>query len=53
MIRYTLTGLAGEFIPREATHVVIHKSVSVIPEGTFQIHRNIVEVLCHAGVIKN
>ena len=51
-IRYIFTGEEGEVIPRNATHVSVHPSVTVIREGAFEEHQNIFELVCHAGVIK-
>lgn len=50
IIFYILTGQDGEIIPRNATHVGVHKSVTVIPAFAFYEHPNIVEFICHNGV---
>ena len=39
-------------IPQNATHFSVHPSVSVIPENTFEHHPNIIEFICHEGVVK-
>ena len=50
VIRYIYRGEVGEVIPREATHVIVAKDVTIILEGAFKGHRNIVEVICHDNV---
>ena len=52
IIRYMITGEEGEVIPRNATHVSVHASVRIIPRRLFYHHSNIVELICHDGVIK-
>ena len=52
IIRYMITGEEGEVIPRNATHVSVHPSVTEIPLWAFYRHSNIVELICHDGVIK-
>ena len=52
IIRYVITGEDGEVIPPNATHVSVHPSVKVIRRQLFYAHRKIVELVCHAGVIK-
>ena len=52
IFRYTFTNLEGRDIPRDATHVSVHPSVTVIPAFAFNYHFNIVELICHDGVIK-
>ena len=52
IIRYMITGEDGEVIPENATHVSVHPSVKVIPKRLFCWHPNIVELVCHDGVIK-
>jgi len=52
--RYNYTGADGQVIPRDATHIIIAKSldqsVTVIPEDAFHWNRNIVEVICGPNV---
>ena len=50
IITFIFTGVYGEDIPRDATRVIIHESVSVIPSLVFRRHPNVVEVICHDGV---
>ena len=50
IVTFIFTGADGEDIPRDATHVIIHESVFVIPARTFAHHPNIIEVYCHVGV---
>ena len=50
IIRYTYRGEEGELIPREATHITV--LARVILEGAFQMHPNIIEVICHDDVEK-
>ena len=38
--------------PEDATHVSIHKSITVIPEKLFSQHPNIIELICHINVKK-
>jgi len=45
-------GQEGEFIPRGATHIFVHESVTVILRSAFANHLNIVEVICHEDVVK-
>ncbi len=45
-------GEEGEIIPRDATHVIVHESVTVIRARAFFNHPNIVEVICHDKVEK-
>ena len=52
IIRYVITGEEGEVIPRNATHVSVHPSVTVIPARLFCHHPNIVELICHDGVLR-
>ncbi len=42
----------GEFIPRGATHIIVHESVTAIRAGAFFEHPNIVEIICHEKVEK-
>jgi len=51
MIRFNYTGVADE-IPRDATHITVDQSVTVIPAGAlaFYGHPNIVEVICDVNV---
>ena len=50
--RYTYRGEEGETIPRDATHIFVHESVTVIRAWAFNMHPNIVEVVCHEAVEK-
>ncbi len=50
--RYIYRGEEGEIIPRDATHIFVDKSVTVILRRAFQWHRNIIEVICHDNVEK-
>ena len=52
IIRYMITGEEGEVIPQNATHVSVHPSVTEIPWRLFYRHSNIIELICHVGVIK-
>lgn len=49
-ITFIFTGVDGEHIPLNATHVIIHDSVTAIPSRAFLGHPNIVEVILHEGV---
>eukprot|EP00984_Skeletonema_dohrnii_P025517 scaffold14691_cov152-Skeletonema_dohrnii-CCMP3373.AAC.9 len=49
---YTFTGREGEVIPRNATRVRIHESVTVIPARAFEGNPNLEEVDFHIGVKK-
>ena len=49
-VHFIYTGGGREVIPRQATHVSIHDSITVIPAELFQYHPNIVELICHEGV---
>eukprot|EP00984_Skeletonema_dohrnii_P032694 scaffold27230_cov155-Skeletonema_dohrnii-CCMP3373.AAC.3 len=49
IIRYNYTG-GDEEVPRDATHISIDASVTVIPEDAFQGHPNIVEVIFDVNV---
>jgi hypothetical protein len=51
IIRYIFTGERA-LVPRNATHVTVHESVTVIPRLAFRWHPNIVEFKCHDGVEK-
>ncbi len=51
-MRYVYMGQEGERIPRGATHIMVHESVTVICTRTFLEHPNIVEVICHDNVEK-
>ena len=51
-MRYIYRGEEGEIIPREATHITVHKDVTVIHEQAFFHHPNIVEIICHENVKK-
>eukprot|EP00984_Skeletonema_dohrnii_P030269 scaffold21639_cov77-Skeletonema_dohrnii-CCMP3373.AAC.3 len=46
---YTFT---GGVVPRHVTRVLIDKSITVIPARAFSRHRNIIEVICHDGVVR-
>ena len=48
-IRYVYRGEVDEFIP-EATHIIVHKDVTVILRRAFEFNRNIIEVICHENV---
>eukprot|EP00573_Skeletonema_grethae_P002919 CAMPEP_0201685584 /NCGR_PEP_ID=MMETSP0578-20130828/302_1 /ASSEMBLY_ACC=CAM_ASM_000663 /TAXON_ID=267565 /ORGANISM="Skeletonema grethea, Strain CCMP 1804" /LENGTH=256 /DNA_ID=CAMNT_0048169515 /DNA_START=248 /DNA_END=1015 /DNA_ORIENTATION=+ len=48
IVRFTYTGAEGEEIPDDATHVFV--DVTIILEGAFEYHQNIVEVICHDKV---
>ena len=50
MNTFIYRGGGPDVVPRDSTHVIIHESVTVIPEEVFRWHPNIVEVSCHAGV---
>ena len=50
--RYMSMGVVDEIIPQNATHVSVHPSVTKIPDGLFYEHPNIIELICHDGVIK-
>ena len=39
-------------VPRDATHVSIHPTITIIPSWLFSEHPNIVELRCHEGVKK-
>jgi len=52
-IRYIYMGEdEDEIIPRDATHIIVHESVTVIRAHAFHHHPNIVEVICHENVEK-
>ncbi|KAK1737822.1 leucine-rich repeat domain-containing protein, partial [Skeletonema marinoi] len=48
--RFNYTGADGQVIPRNATHITIAKSVTVILPDVFHGNRNIVEVVCDVNV---
>jgi hypothetical protein len=50
IIPYIYMGGDRDVVPRNATHIRVHKSVKVIPEKTFFRHPNLVELECHDGV---
>ena len=52
IVRFVYRGGGWDTVPRSATHVTIDDSVTVIPTMLFYEHPNIVEVDCHAGVMK-
>ena len=49
-VHFIYTGGSGDIIPREATHVTIDDSITVIPANLFSGHPNIIELICHEGV---
>ena len=49
IIYHTYTG-GQDVVPRNATHILVHKSVKVIPSRAFYEHPNLVEFECHDGV---
>ena len=49
-IRYVYRGEEGEIIPREATHITVHKDCTFVRARAFYWHENIVEVICHENV---
>ncbi len=51
-MRYVYRGEEGEIIPRGATHIIVHESVTVIRARAFYEHPNITEVICHYKVEK-
>ena len=51
-IRYVYRGEEDEIIPREATHITVAKSVTIVRANAFRGHPNIVEIICHDGVEK-
>ena len=51
-VHFVYTGGGREVIPEDATHVAIHKSISVISAELFRGHQSIVELICHEGVIR-
>ena len=52
IITFIFSGAEEEHVhvPLHITHVIMHESVTYIPEGVFTSHPNIVQVYCHAGV---
>eukprot|EP00986_Skeletonema_menzelii_P002936 scaffold852_cov187-Skeletonema_menzelii.AAC.1 len=50
IVLFTYTGVEGEVIPDEATHVIV--TARVIRANAFFKHRNIVEVICNEDVEK-
>ena len=52
IVTFIFTGEDGEVIPQNATHIIMHESVTAIPVRAFERHPNIVEVYCHVGVKK-
>ena len=50
IIWFTYTGVDGEVIDEEATHISVQ--AGVVRARTFRLHRNIVEVNCHEKVEK-
>ena len=50
IIYHIYMGGDRDVVPRNATHIRVHKSVKVIPEKTFFRHPNLVELECHDGV---
>ncbi len=49
-MRYVYRGEEGEIIPRGATHISVHDSVTVIYTFAFRYHRNVIGVICHDKV---
>ena len=49
---YIYRGEEHEEIPDDATHIIVHKSVTVILADEFSYYSNIIEVICHEGVEK-
>ncbi len=47
-IWFTYTGVDGEVIPHEATHILV--KARVVRREAFFRHQNIVEVICHEDV---
>jgi hypothetical protein len=47
---YIYRGEEGEDVPRNATHVLVDLSVTVILRYAFRGHPNLVEFECHGGV---
>ena len=41
-------GGRGAYVPLDATHVVL--DMTIVPQGAFAEHPNIVEVICHESV---
>ena len=52
IVRFTYTGAEGEHIPDEATHITIADDCTFVRADAFANHQNIVEVICHEGVVK-
>ena len=48
---FVYTGGGPGVIPDEATHVTIHESIKVISAELFQRHPNIIQLVCHNGVV--
>eukprot|EP00984_Skeletonema_dohrnii_P008047 scaffold2946_cov74-Skeletonema_dohrnii-CCMP3373.AAC.4 len=51
IIRFNYTG-EDRRIPRDATHVTVDQSVTIIPANAFDGNRNIVEVICDVNIKK-
>ena len=47
---YLYRGEEGEIIPRDATHILVDKSCTLVRAHAFLRHPNIVEVICHDKV---
>ena len=52
IVRYIYRGGRYEVIPRDATHIIVDESVTVILRRAFYEHPNIVELICHDRVEK-
>eukprot|EP00986_Skeletonema_menzelii_P006790 scaffold2578_cov136-Skeletonema_menzelii.AAC.6 len=50
IVWFTYTGAVGEVIPRDATHVIVGKFVTVILAAAFEDRPNIEVVICHDKV---
>ena len=50
-LHFMYTGGGRQVIPLDVTHVTVHDSITVIPADLFQFYFNIVELICHDGVI--
>ena len=49
---FIYTGAVYERIPDEATHITIAEDCTFVRAHAFALHPNIVEVICHDGVVK-
>ena len=52
IVRFTYTGAEGEHIPAEATHITVAEDSTFVRAEAFKNHRNIIELICHEGVVK-